>query len=425
MSDDPRRLLMVAFHYPPDNTSTGVLRTLKFTQYLEEFGWMCDVLSVPETLYSSTDPASLEKIPDAVRVHRAWANDIKKISSIRGLYPAFLGVPDRYWLWIWPALRQAKRLLRGDHPFKAVFSTYPVPSALLIGLLLKKRHGLPWIADFRDPWVEDSMAGWEKLVGARIERAVLEQADRVVCNTPRMREWFMQRYPQVDADKLVTIPNGYDARELAEVIPAPLKKFQIFYGGVIDGENRNPRPLLAGVRHAIDQGWIDASQLHITFLGAGAYGVGAAFTQDVERLRLQDYIELCEQRIPYAQALQRAAGADVILVLSEALGDDEAAEKERQWSRLQVPVKVYEGLGMQRQILALVSDGAAKDILTETRSGVAVPPTDVEGIARALRRLYERWQAGSSAEAADQAQLEKYSRKSLAGRLAATLDELV
>ncbi|MBL1275772.1 MAG: glycosyltransferase family 4 protein [Ectothiorhodospiraceae bacterium] len=425
MSDHSQRLLMVAFHYPPDNTSTGVLRTLKFTQYLQEFNWYCDVLSVPETLYPSTDASAVSKIPETVRVHRVWAEDIKKVLSIRGIYPSFMGVPDRYWLWVLPALRQAKLLLRGDHNFKAIFSTYPVPSALLIGLLLKKRHGLPWIADFRDPWVEDSMKGYEKWLSAWIERKILEKADRVICNTPRMREWFMQRYPHVDARKLVTIPNGYDEEELSQVVPERLDKFQIFYGGVIDGENRNPRPLLAAARHAIEKGWIDEKQLHITFLGAGAYGTGNAFAQDVETFALKPVIELTEERIPYAQALCRAAGADVILVLSEALGDTEAAEKERQWSRLQVPVKVYEGLGMKRQILALVSGGAAKDILEETQAGMAIAPTDIEGIAQALKSLYERWQAGDSDEDVNEARLEKYSRKNLTGILAATLDELI
>lgn len=172
--------------------------------------------------------------------------------------------------------------------------------------------------------------------------------------------------------------------------------------------------------------WSTANSRRLwTFLGAGAYGSGAAFARDVESFRLKPVIELREERIPYAQALRRAAGADVILVLSEALGESEAAEKERQWSRLQVPVKVYEGLGTKRQILALVSDGAAKDILAETQAGLAVAPTDIEGIALALKSLYQRWQAGASDEEANQAQLEKYSRKNLTGILAATFDELV
>jgi len=424
MTGCSRRLLMVAFHYPPDNTSTGVLRTLKFTQYLQDFHWSCDVLSVPETLYQSVDPGAIAKIPVNTRVHRVWANDIKRVLGVRGIYPAMLGIPDRYWLWIWPALRQAGRLMREKTDIRAIFSTYPVPSALLIGLLLKRRYGLPWVADFRDPWVEDSMSGLEKMVCSRLERRVLEEADRVICNTPRMRAWFIERYPRLDTRKLITIPNGYDADELAQVEPLRDNKFHIFYGGVIDSENRNPRPLLAAARYAIDQGWLAEEQLQITFLGAGAYGLGDVFLSDVNEFRLQSVIEVSCERIPYTQALRQAAGADVILVLSEPVGDGEAVAKERLWSHLQVPVKVYEGLGMKRQILALVSGGAVKDVLDETQAGLAVAPGDIEGIAAALRRFYQRWQTGVSDEDVNSEQLERYSRRHLTSVLAGVLEDL-
>jgi len=421
---DKQRLLMVAFHYPPDNTSTGVLRTLKFTQYLVEHGWETDVVSVPIRLYYSTDHDSIDKIPATTRVFRPWAADIKKMLGFRGSYPSVLGVPDRYWPWIPSAVHTAGRHIRNGE-VSAIFTTYPVPSALLIGLLLKRKFGLPWVADFRDPWVEDSMIPYRRKIEGYLEHRVLQGADRVICNTPRMRRWFLDRYPDIFPGKFITIPNGYDETDLGQVEPAGIGKFEILYSGIITPGNRNPKPLFAGLRYAIDHGWIDMAEVQLSFLGAGAYGVSKAFIQDLETFQLQEIVTLTEHRVPYRQALQRTAGADVILVLSEPLGNDKHAKAERRWSHLQVPVKVYEGLGLGCQILALVSDGAVTDVLKETRSGLTVAPDDTEGIARALQTLYlQRREGHHCSPQQDAEKLGQYSRRRLAGRLAAVLAEI-
>lgn len=424
MNDTDRRLLIIAFHYPPDNTSTGVLRTLKFTQYLGDYGWQCDVVSVPERIYYSSDPGSVAGIPESTRVYRPWGADTKRLFGVRGRYPSWLGIPDRYWPWILPAFRCASRLLRAGDPYRAVYSTYPVPSALLVGLLLKRRHGLPWVVDFRDPWVEDSMPRARRLIEGYWERRVLFSADRVICNTPRMRDWFLSRYPALDARKLVTITNGYDAFDLAGVVPLNSPKFEILYSGIISPSGRNPRPLLAAARRALDLGWLDEGDLGITFLGAGDYGMSREFRRDVAEFGLESVVEVTEQRIPYREALRRSAGADVVLVMSEPAGDDEQVAAEKAWMQLQVPVKVYEGLGLRRRILALVSGGAISDLLAATRSGVTVSPSDIDGIANALRSFYEESKSGVSGAVVNMNELAAYERRRLAGMLAAELNQV-
>jgi hypothetical protein len=74
-----RKLLVVAFHYPPDNSSTGVLRTLKFTQYLESHGWASEVISVPGERYLARDEGLANQIPPHAKVTRVWAPDLSKL----------------------------------------------------------------------------------------------------------------------------------------------------------------------------------------------------------------------------------------------------------------------------------------------------------------------------------------------------------
>jgi glycosyltransferase involved in cell wall biosynthesis len=418
-----RQLLVIAFHYPPDNSSSGVLRTLKFTQYLLQGGWCSTVLSVPEQMYRDTDPALTANVPPEVSIHRTWAVDLKKKLSIAGSYPGFLAYPDRYWPWLFSAVRRGTQLLRGGR-FHGVYSTYPVPTAHLIGLRLKRRFGLPWIADFRDPWLEDSMPWLERRLAISFERAVVTEADRIICNTPAMRRMFLERYPQLDPSKFVTITNGYDEPDFVGLVPVEREKFQIIYPGVIDGASRDPSPLLAGIAAALQRGWLRRDDLIVNFLGSGAYGRHPAFLAAVKAHGLEDVTEVQEARIAYRQALEQLAGGDVLVALCEPIGVGPQTEAVKRWSSLQVPVKVYEYLRLGRPILALVSDGAIAEILARTGGGEVVPPSDVEGIARQLREFYSNRTANVRGTKALTAEVAHYSRANLARLLVAELDSL-
>src|SRR5207244_10442374 len=58
-----KMVLMIAYHYPPEGSSSGVLRTLKFSKYLIQHGWMPHILTLRESFYSTTDKALLQPIP--------------------------------------------------------------------------------------------------------------------------------------------------------------------------------------------------------------------------------------------------------------------------------------------------------------------------------------------------------------------------
>jgi hypothetical protein len=239
-----------------------------------------------------------------------------------------------------------------------------------------------------------------------------------------MRRWFLSKYPHVSAEKFVTITNGYDEADLSACVPAPVEMFEILYTGVISAGNRNPRPVFAAIRYALDNKWLNEQDLQVTFLGSGSYGVSDQFQRDIDEFGLQRVVQVVEDRIPYQSALGRMAGADVVLVLSEPILDTPDIESEKAWSRLQVPAKVYECLGLNRPLLALVSDGAVPDVLSKTNMGKAVSPSDIPGIALALRELYINREKVTTERISDDARISAYSRKQLTRKLADELDLL-
>lgn len=418
-----RKLLVIAFHYPPENSSTGVLRTLKFTEYLGNHGWGSEVISVPEKLYTNKDTGLAPRLPAHIRLHRVWAADIKSLFGFRGIYPSVLAFPDRYWLWFFAAVRKGASLIRSQK-IDAIYSTYPMPTSHLIGFYLKKRFNLPWIADFRDPWVEDSIPPLRRRAEGFLERHVMKHADRIICNTPAMREYYLSRYPDVSADKFVTITNGYDEIDFANLTPISAGKFHIIYPGMLSEGNRNPEPLLAAIRFALDKNWLSSNDLLLTFLGCGPYGKSRQFHALLEKYNLNSMTEAVVDRIPYREAIGKIAGADVLAVLSEPIGEGAQIEAVRRWSHLQVPAKVYEYLRIGRPILALVSGGAVFDLLRVTGGGVAIAPTHTEEIAVALRDYYANRNAPAPATENAPVPISCYARENLTTLLAAELDKI-
>jgi hypothetical protein len=94
-----KRVLMIAFHYPPMRGSSGIQRALKFSQYLPEFGWQPLVLTVNPRAYESVSHDQMCEVSDHVRVARAFALDTARHLSLRGRYPGLLALPDRWISW--------------------------------------------------------------------------------------------------------------------------------------------------------------------------------------------------------------------------------------------------------------------------------------------------------------------------------------
>src|SRR4029450_8210729 len=83
-----KHALFVAYHYPPESSSSGVLRTLKYTRYLGRFGWRVTVLTLNRDAYQETDPRLEEQIPADVRVVRTRFIEVKRHLAIWGRYPS-------------------------------------------------------------------------------------------------------------------------------------------------------------------------------------------------------------------------------------------------------------------------------------------------------------------------------------------------
>jgi glycosyltransferase involved in cell wall biosynthesis len=415
-----RHALFVVFHYPPEASSSGVLRTLKFSRYLEEYGWRVTVLTLARDAYEITDEKLEEQVPASVQVVRTRYVNTRKHLSIRGLYPAILAVPDSWIGWYPWAVAAGRRILAQD-PVDLVFSTSPHPTAHLIARTLARRASVPHVIDFRDPWHEEppeprtpAVAAW---FAPRLERMVVKSAAHVVTSTTQLCDVLRRRYAGEKLSKFTAILNGYDEADfvaLPELTATRSERLVVVHAGNINADFRDPCPLLQAIAAAHEQGKLDASKILLRFIGGGAYADSDRVRKCLADTGLAGSVEF-SPRVPYAEALAELANADLLLLL-------QASEDTTSL----VPAKLYEYLRSMRPVLALVFPGATGEVIAKTGGGWLANPRDAGALQEAIVKIYQLWQRGSLADHhANLEALRQFDRRHLTGELAGVFDRLV
>lgn len=408
-----KRVLMIAFHFPPAAMGSGHLRTLGFARYLPELGWEPAVLSASAKAFPRVDGKNISLIPDNCRVHRAFALDVRRHLSIRGKYPGFLAQPDGWASW-WPAaVIQGLWLIR-HYRVKAIWSTYPIMTAHCIAYTLSRLSGLPWIADFRDP-VSSSVEAenpFSVTSQQRWERRILRQATRVVVTTPGARRACAARYPDAQrAGKLAVIANGFDDAAFAEM-PSPASRqagtpLVLLHSGALYPDGRDPFPFFEALARLKAAG---KAAPHIFRIVLRASSCETRYRQEINRLGLAGIVSLAPP-IGNREALLEQASADALLLFQGSQFDQ------------QIPAKLYEYLRIGRPIFALVGDnGDTAALLREAGGAEVVPIDDVSKIERGLSLFVERLLEGSELER--WRDIARWSRRQGATDLAHMLDQI-
>jgi len=272
-----KNVLMIAFHYPPFSGGSGVHRTLKFSRYLPQFGWRPIILTAHARAYSQTGSHQLQEIPSDVLVKRAFALDTSRHLSFRGSYVKVLALPDRWVTWLAGAVPLGLYLIKKYKPL-AIWSTYPIATAHIIGFVLKKMTGLPWVADFRDSMTEENYPRDHvtRQYYQWIERKTLSLSTRSIFTAPSTREMYLSRYSWLKSESCLVIPNGYDEQDFQNFDADNVESTSIHYplrlvhAGVVYPEERNPRPFFEALAKLKVEGLVNSGMLRIEFRGSGS-----------------------------------------------------------------------------------------------------------------------------------------------------------
>jgi glycosyltransferase involved in cell wall biosynthesis len=409
-----KRVLMIAFHFPPLRGSSGIQRTLKFSQYLPQFGWTPLVLSAHPRAYPNTGDDQMGDIPPEVVVRRAFALDTSRHLSIKGRYPGLLALPDRWVSWLFGAVPAGLRLVRNYRP-AVIWSTYPIATAHLIGLCLHRLTGIPWIADLRDPMTDEGYPSNRRTrrVYQWIEKKTLMHCSRAVCTTPGAIKTYLTRFPEIPASRFCLIENGYDEENFIDaeadrrVVEAG-QPFVLVHSGVIYPSERDPIPLFEALAALLAQGRIGSASFRLVLRATGHDDYLAAL---IKQHGIDSVVTLAPH-VSYREALAEMLGAGGLLILQAANCNH------------QVPAKLYEYLRAGRPILAL-TDPAGDTAATLRNAGIdSIAPLDSkQAIIDALSRFLTLAERGEAPLASAEA-VGANSRRARTAVLATMLDKV-
>jgi glycosyltransferase involved in cell wall biosynthesis len=395
------KVLLLTYHFPP-SAASGAFRLLGFARHLPAFGWSTVVVAPPSLPWEPVDPALAARIPpETTLVHVPYPMHLPKV--LRWAIP--------YALWL-PFARTAAAKAVALHRPDVILTSGPPHYTHLLGRFLQRAYEMPWVADFRDPWVTAEGFGGPARLAERWElyweRQVMRRADAIVANAPRALALFQSAYPAF-AGKMSYLTNGYDPESFPPTPASPasggdgtvriLHAGQLYWG-------RDPRPLLDAVA-GIPAGSVPPFRLE--FLGRTAYEKGADLSAEARRRGVEPLV-VCRGQVGYQETLAEMCGAGALLLM------DSPGRK------VGVPAKLYEYIGAGRPILALgEEDGDTAAILRD--SGVAhriAPCHDASRIRQALAELVRGVASGEIGPSAPEERV-RFSRKALAGQLAETL----
>jgi glycosyltransferase involved in cell wall biosynthesis len=317
--------------------------------------------------------------------------------------------PDEQLLWLPAAVRAGRRTHR-SRPVDAIYSSSPPISGHLAAGLLAGRLARPWVADFRDPWIGNAFAkrlpAPQRVLQRRLERWIVERADRVILSTGRIRDAYAQRYPD-RADRLVHIPNGYDRSELDGEPSRPEDDddvFRLIYAGSVYGE-RELDLFLDGVEIALRRRPELRERLRVEFVG---WFSEANLATAARRLPPLDPVvrHLGHRPRPEAIALERRADAGLVLIAGGEHRDAVATGK------------LYEYIGLDLPVLAVAPPGEVREILSGLGWGVTADPTP-DGVAAGIEAIVDAPRPDRPADPEG-----RYERRTLTARLVDLLAEI-
>jgi glycosyltransferase involved in cell wall biosynthesis len=410
------RVLIIAYHFPPCTGSSGLLRSLKFSCFLPEFGWHPTVLTVHSRAFESVDARATGSIPEGIPIVRAFALDSKKHLGYRGSYLNWTALPDRWISWVFGAVPQGLLAIR-KHKIEVIFSTFPVATAILTGYLLHRLSGKPWIVDLRDSMTEDNYPPDPRIRSIRrwIEQKAVKHASRVIFTAASTRRMYLERYPELTSEKCLLIANGYDEEDFSGLILADPgcvqqdRPLRLLHTGLIYPEERDPRPFFRAVARLKNEGRVSASSVQIAFRAPGSEDL---YRQMLHDQGITDLIEL-QPHVPYRQALQECADADGLLLFQAANCDH------------QIPAKAYEYLRLRKPILALTTHtGDTAALLHEVGGATIVNLADEDDIYRRIPAFLQAIREGTHA-LPDTERIKRYARRNQAEQLARSLSEVM
>ncbi len=407
-------------------------RWVKFAKNLRSFGWEPVVYTPENPFVNERDETLVQEIPLGMEIIRGPVFEVSKYfgaggnSSGTGTKPsAFSGfkkelgnyirsnffIPDPRVLWVKPSVNLLSQYL-SKNKIDVIVSSGSPHSLHLIGQQLSKKFSIPWLADFRDPWIEmlnfhgfkPSPAAFKK--NEDLFKSVIQSADGLITAQGSVAEKFQG----LTSKPVYLITNGYDEDDInsSPVIALDETKFNIVFIGIFYAI-RNSTAFWQALDELAHENEGFKKRLKLIFAGK----VHAEVMDDLKRNHLLAFCEFAGY-VNHATAIGYEKGADALLLTTPSLPE----------FKYEIPGKLFEYLAVQKPIIAVApQQNDSARIIHETKSGYIIDPTDKSGAKKIISKIFEDYRNGNLR--VQTSAYEQYERKKLTSKLAALLDKVL
>src|SRR3990167_7469472 len=330
-----RKALFVAYFFPPLG-GAGVQRTTKFIKYLPKFGWNSAVLTAKNPTFLYYDESLFKDIPSETKIYRSFHFDpfggrfkktLKKTdaeikpsltqflktlfkNSSRFVYRNFFPL-ETLQIWSLSAYFKGLEIIKKDK-VDLIYSTFSPAANHFIAYFLKKKTGLPWVADFRDVWIDSSvlpLQGPRKVFESFLERLVAKNSDKIVVVSDSIGKNLIEKY-NLDHKKVITITNGYDDEDFKVKGEIDPMKFTITYTGSIY-RTRSPATFFRALKNLFDEIPSSRKTVEVNFIGDF---LDKESLNLVEKLDLRENVNFLDY-VPHKEAIKRNLSSDLLFLV--------------------------------------------------------------------------------------------------------------
>lgn len=428
-----KRVLIITYHWPPSGGIT-VLRCLKIAKYLRDFGWEPIIFTAENAVYQYLDFSNEKDIPEGLEIHKVpitepinafkffsgrkkdaplqniTANSSRKKTIIDKLGMWVRGnffIPDARFMWIKPSIAYLSDYLK-NNPVDAIFTDGPPHTNTVIGMRLSQRFGIPWIADFQDPWTQVDYYA-DLYIGKRadkkhkaLEQEVFHTAKKITIASPTWKADL----ESIGAKNVDVLYYGYDEADFVGFQPVKNEVFTIVHAGLL-GSDRNPIGFFESLGKLIEQHPDLAAKVQIQLAGEVDYSVQKTIEEN-GLAQVTKYFGMISRQ----EVLQLYAKASLlILPINKSIN-----------AKGRIPGKLFELLRTNKPILVFGPiDGDVKQLIEQKERGISFEYDDHQSLTNYLKNAllsgeFEKFNLSST--------IDEYSNQRLTEKVAKLLDTI-
>ncbi|MFL1012908.1 glycosyltransferase family 4 protein [Flavisericum labens] len=423
-----KKILIITYYWPPAG-GPGVQRWLKFVRYLPQFD-VQPVVFIPENpSYPFVDESLKSEVSDDLivikhpisepykfadifskksskTISKGIISEAKKQSLVEKLLLFVRGnffIPDARVGWVKPSVVYLSNYIQKEG-IETVVTTGPPHSLHLIGLQLKEKFDVKWLADFRDPWTTIGYHKELKLTKSSqkkhklLERKVLNTADHIVVTSHVTKKEFRK----ITDKSIEVITNGYDDEPSVDFKMD--KKFSLSHIGSFLSK-RNPGNLWKVLAELIVEQEGFSKDFQLNLIGS----VSEDVLKSIEKYRLSDYVNNVGY-VSHKDSVVFQKKSQLLLLV-------EIDSKE---TKCIIPGKLFEYMVSNRPIIALGPEGSdIEKIINETNTGQYFKYNNYDSLKRIILEHYSAYKKNSLQS--HPIGLQKYHRKKLTESLSKLL----